>query len=83
MWDTITNKNCKTFFRYFPLFFGNVCLGAQYLDTKFCSLLLSLLLLLLLLLLLFIQKVKLQNNGIFQAEPFEKSLLLYSCISNI
>ena len=85
MWDKITNKNCKTFFRYFQLFFGNVCLGAQYLDTKFCSLLLlSLsLLLLLLLLLLFIQKVKLQNNGIFHTEPFEKSLLLYSCISNI
>ena len=40
MWDKITNKNCKTFFCYFPLFFGNVCLGAQYLDTKFCSLLL-------------------------------------------
>ena len=32
MWDKITNKNCKTFFCYFPLFFGNVCLGAQYLD---------------------------------------------------
>ena len=80
MWDKITNKNCKTFFRYFPLFFGNVCLGAQYLDTKFCSLLL---LSLLLLLLLFIQKVKLQNNGIFHTQPFEKSLLLYSCISNI
>ena len=79
MWDKITNKNCKTFFRYFPLFFGNVCLGAQYLDTKFCSLLL----LLLLLLLLFIQKVKLQNNGIFHSQPFEKSLLLYTCISNI
>ena len=74
MWDKITNKNCKTFFRYFPLFFGNVCLGAQYFDTKFCSLLL---------LLLFIQKVKLQNNGIFHAQPFEKSLLLYSCISNV
>ena len=74
MWDKITNKNCKIFFRYFPLFFGNACLGAQYLDTKFCSLLL--LSLLLLLLLLFIQKVKLQNNGIFHAKPFEKSLLL-------
>ena len=79
MWDKITNKNCKTFFRYFPLFFGNVCSGAQYLDTRFCSLLL----LLLLLLLLFIQKVKLQNNGIFHTQPFEKSLLLCSCISNI
>ena len=77
MWDKITNKNCKTFFRYFPLFFCNVCLGAQYLDTKFCSLLL------LLLLLLFIQKVKLQNNGIFHTQPFEKRLPLYSCISNI
>ena len=77
MWDKITNKNCKIFFRYFLLFFGNMCLGAQYLDTKFCSLLL------LLLLLLFIQKVKLQNNGIFHAQPFEKSLLLYSCISNV
>ena len=32
MWDKITNKNCKTFFRYFPLFFGKVCLSAQYLD---------------------------------------------------
>ena len=32
MWDKVTNKNCKTFFCYFPLFFGNVCLGAQYLD---------------------------------------------------
>ena len=32
MLDKITNKNCKTFFCYFPLFFGNVCLGAQYLD---------------------------------------------------
>ena len=83
MWDKITNKNCKTFFRYFPLFFGNVCLAAQYLDTKFCSLLLLSLLLLLLLLLLFIQKVKLQNNDIFHTQPFEKSLLLYSCISNI
>ena len=80
MWDKITNKNCNTFFRYFP-FFGNVCLVAQYLDTKFCSiLLLSLSLLLLFVLLLFIQKVKLQNNGIFHTEPFEKSLLLYSCI---
>ena len=86
MLDKITNKNCKTFFCYFPLFFGNVCLGAQYLDTKLCSLLLlslSLLLLFLLLLLLFIQKVKLQNNGIFHTKPFEKKLLLYSCISNI
>jgi len=83
MWDKITNKNCKTFFRYFPLFFGNVCLGAQYLDTKLCSLLLLSLLSLLLLLLLFIQKVKLQNNVIFHAEPFEKSLLSYSCISNV
>ena len=84
MWDKITNKNCNTFFSYFPLFFGNVCLGAQYLDTKFCSLLLiSLSLLLLFLLLLFIQKVKLQNNCIFHTEPFEKSLLLYSCISNV
>ena len=42
MWDKITNKNCKTFFRYFPLVFGNKCLGAQYLDAKFCLLLLSL-----------------------------------------
>ena len=87
MWDKITNKNCNTFFRYFLLFFGNVCLGAQYLDTKLCSLLLllslSLLLLFLLLLLLFIRKVKLQNNGIFHTEPFEKSFLLYSCISNV
>ena len=89
MLDKITNKNCKTFFQYFPLFFRNVCLGAQYLDTKLCSLLLLslslllLFLLLLLLLLLFIQKVKLQNNGIFHTEPFEKSLLLYSCISNV
>ena len=85
MWDKITNKNCKTFFHYFSLFFGNVCFGAQYLDTKFCSLLLLLCLLLLslLLLLLFIQKVKLQNNGIFHTEPFEKSFLLYSCINNV
>ena len=86
MLDKITNKNCKTFFHYFPLFFGNVCLGAQYLDTKLCSLLLLLslsLLLLFLLLLLFIQKVKLQNSGIFHTEPLEKSLLLYSCISNV
>ena len=70
MWDKITNKNCKTFFRYFPLVFGNVCLGAQYLDAKFCSLLLSLslLLLFLLLLLLFIQTVKLKSNGIFHTK---------------
>ena len=34
MLDKITNKNCKTFFCYFPLFFGNVCLGAQYLYQK-------------------------------------------------
>ena len=73
MWDKITLLS------NFPLLFGNMCLGAQYLDTKFCSLLL----LLLLLLLLFIQKVKLQNNGIFHAKPFEKNLLLYSCISNV
>ena len=72
MLDKITNKNCKTFFRYFPLFFGNVCLGAQYLDTKFCLLLLLSLSLLFLLLLLFIQKLNFKIMAFFTPSLLRK-----------